>query len=90
MVDVVDGEIYSIEINETWDLIDFIRDENHIGVEWVNKSKLKEKGEVGRYKGILVEKGFPQHPRIDFGGKFAPIARMDILSAVLAIASQNK
>ena len=43
MVDVVDEEIDSIEINETWDLIDFIRDKNHIGVEWVNKSKLKKK-----------------------------------------------
>ena len=59
MVDVEDGEIDSIEINETWDLIDFIKDENHIGVEWVNKSKLNEKGEVERYKGILVAKGFP-------------------------------
>ena len=49
-----------------------------------------KKGEVERYKGILVAKGFPQPPRIDFGEKFAPMARMDTLSAVLAIASQNK
>ena len=48
------------------------------------------KGEVERYKGILVAKGFPQHPRIDFGEKFAPIARIDIFRAVLEIASQNK
>ena len=43
MVDVVDEEIDSIEIDETWDLIDFIRDKNHIGVDRVNKSKLNEK-----------------------------------------------
>ena len=43
LVDILDEEINSIEINETWDLIDFIRDKNHIGVEWVNKSKLNEK-----------------------------------------------
>jgi len=29
-------------------------------------------------------------PRIDFREKFAPIARMDIIRAVLVIASQNK
>jgi len=40
---LVDEEIDSIEVNETWDLIDFIRDKNQIGVEWVNKSKLNIK-----------------------------------------------
>ena len=38
----------------------------------------------------MVERGFTQHPSIDFNETFAPVARMDTVKTVLAIATQNK
>ena len=38
----------------------------------------------------MVARGFTQQPDIDFNETFAPIARMDTVRTVLAIAVQNK
>jgi hypothetical protein len=37
-------EIDSIEKNKTWDLVDFPSHKKSIGVKWVYKTKLNEKG----------------------------------------------
>ena len=38
----------------------------------------------------MVARGFTQQPGIDFNEMFAPVARMDTVRTVLAIAAQNK
>ena len=38
----------------------------------------------------MVARGFTQQPDIDFNETFAPVARMDTIRTVLAIAAQNK
>ena len=38
----------------------------------------------------MVARGFTQQPDIDFNEMFAPVARMDTVRTVLAIAAQNK
>lgn len=40
----MDEEIKAIENNDTWNLVDLLKDKNIIGVKWVYKTKLKEKG----------------------------------------------
>ena len=40
-VQAMDEETEAIEKNGTWDLIDFPKDKNLIGVKWVYKTKLK-------------------------------------------------
>jgi hypothetical protein len=89
-VNAMDEEIDSIERNDTWDLVDLPKNKKPIGVKWVYKTKLNEKGEIDRYKARLVAKGFSQQPGIDFGETFAPVARLDTVRAVLAIAAQKK
>lgn len=42
-VQTTDEEIESIEKNDAWDLVDFPKDKNLIGVKWVYKTKLNEK-----------------------------------------------
>jgi len=37
-------EIYSIEKNQTWELVDLLRDKTKISVKWVYKTKVNEKG----------------------------------------------
>ena len=38
----------------------------------------------------MVERGFTQQPDIKFNEMFAPVARMDTVRTVLAIAAQKK
>ena len=86
----MNNEIDSIERNQTWDLVDLPHDKNSIGVKWVFKTKLNERGEVDKHKARLVAKGFSQQPGIDYGETFAPVARIDKVRIVLAIVAQKK
>ena len=54
------------------------------------KTKQDADGNVQEHKAIMVERGFTQQPDIDFNEMFAPVACMDTVRAVLAIAAQNK
>ena len=73
----MNNEIDAIERNQTWDLVDLLDDKNSIGVKWVLKTKLNERGEVDKHKAILVAKGFSQQPGIDYGETFASVTRID-------------
>ena len=42
-----------------------------------------------KHKEIMVEIGFTQQHGIDFNQTFSPVAHMDIVRTVLAIAAQN-
>ena len=46
----MDEEIEAIEKNDTWDLVDLSKDKNFIGVKWVYKTKLNDKGEIDKFK----------------------------------------
>ena len=89
-VDAMNNEIEAIERNNTWDLVDLPADKNVIGVKWVYKTKPNEKGEIDKHKARLVARGFSQQLGIDYGETFAPIARLDTVCFILAIATQNK
>ena len=51
-------EIESIESNNTWELTDLPVGCKKIGVKWIYKTKLNEKGEIEKYKAKLVAKGY--------------------------------
>eukprot|EP00253_Pinus_taeda_P004200 PITA_04200 len=63
----LDEEMNSIEKNNTWDLVKLLEDTYCIGVKWVYKTKLNEKGEIEKYKAGLIVRGFAQHPIVDYG-----------------------
>jgi hypothetical protein len=83
-------EIDAIERNNTWELVDLSEDKNCIGVKWFYKTKLNAKGEVEKHKERLVAPGFSQQPSINYNKTFAPVARLDTVRMVLAIATHNK
>nr|GEY96230.1 copia-type polyprotein [Tanacetum cinerariifolium] len=85
----VDAEIEAIEKNNTWHLIDLPKDAKCIRVKWVYKTKLNENGEVEKYKARLVAKGYGQEYGIDYMEVFAPVARMDTIRMMVAIAAQR-
>ena len=89
-IDAMNNEIEAIERNNTWDLVDLPADKNVIGVKWVYKAKLNEKGEIDEHKARLIARGFSQQLDIDYDETFSPVERLDTVRFVLAIATQNK
>ena len=61
-----------------------------IEVKWVFKTKVKPSGEIAKYKARLVAKGFLQKPGLDFNEVYAPIARIETVRLIVAIASMRK
>ena len=85
----MDEEIQEIEKNQTWDL-DIPTKKTPIGVKWVYKTKVNEKGKIKKIKTRLVSKGFLQHPGIDYVETFTLVARIDTIKIILTVATQNK
>ncbi|CAL2270540.1 unnamed protein product [Prunus armeniaca] len=65
-----------IEKNETWELVGKPSEKPVIGVKWKHKAR-------------LVVKGYAQNPGIDFNETFAPMARLDTIRTLIALAAQK-
>ena len=83
-------EMSSIEENATWELVDLPRGHKPIGLKWVFKAKRDEHGAIVKHKARLVAKGYVQRAGVDFEEVFAPVARLDSVRLLLAIAAQEK
>ena len=59
-------------------------------MKWVYKIKVKANGEIDRYKTRLVAKGFEQREGYDYEEIFSPIARMQIVRLIIALATQRQ
>ncbi|GAU16533.1 hypothetical protein TSUD_167640 [Trifolium subterraneum] len=82
-------EIEAIEKNKTWQLTDLPQGAKVIGVKWIYKTKLNEKGEIEKYKARLVAKGYAQRYGTDYKEVFAPVARWDTIRSLLAISASR-
>ncbi|XP_076907191.1 putative mitochondrial protein AtMg00820 [Bidens hawaiensis] len=82
-------EIEAIEKTNTWELVSIRPDVKPIGVKWVFKTKLNEKGEVQKYKARLVVKGYAQKDGVDYGEVFAPVSGWDTIRMFLAVAAKR-
>ncbi|KAJ9563755.1 hypothetical protein OSB04_008915 [Centaurea solstitialis] len=86
--DAMTAEIESIEKNKTWELTVLPNGVKAIQVKWLFKTKLNENGEIEKYKARLVAKGYVQQYGIDYTEVFAPVARLDTIRLILALAAQ--
>lgn len=82
-------EIHSIEGNQTWELATLPAGKRAIGLKWVFKVKRHEAGDVVRHKARLVAKGYVQRAGIDFDEVFAPVARMESVRMMVALAAHE-
>ena len=82
--------IFSIEKNQAREVADLPRKKTKIGVKWVYKTNLNEKGEIEKHKGRLISKGLSQHFSVNYGEAFAPVARLETVSTILSTISQHK
>lgn len=60
-----------------------------IGLKWMYKFKKYASEAVIRHKARLVAKGYVQRVDIDFEEAFAPVARLDSVRALLAVAAHE-
>lgn len=82
-------EIESIEKNSTWTLTRLPEGHKVVGLKWVFKLKKNSDGELLKHKARLVAKGYVQRFGIDFEEVFAPVARLDTVRLILAIAANR-
>ncbi|KAK1419766.1 hypothetical protein QVD17_29081 [Tagetes erecta] len=82
-------ELESIEENNTWALTQLPKDQKAIGLKWVFKIKRDAQEKVTRYKARLVAKGYVQQYGIDFEEAFAPVARIETIRLILALAAKR-
>ncbi|HEV7738443.1 MAG TPA: reverse transcriptase domain-containing protein, partial [Chlamydiales bacterium] len=80
-------EINSQRENGTWVLTDLPEGRKAIKCRWVFLTKRDLNGNPVRYKARLVAKGFTQQAGIDYEETFAPVARLDSLRFLLALAA---
>ncbi|KAJ0532731.1 putative RNA-directed DNA polymerase [Helianthus annuus] len=79
-------ELASIKRNNTWTLAHLPTGHKAIGLRWVFKLKKDAQGNVIKHKARLVAKGYVQQKGIDFEDAFAPVARLETIRLLLAIA----
>lgn len=80
-------ELASIEKNKTWDLVDLPANKTRISVKWVYKVKLNPDGSISKHKARLVVRGFMQRAGLDYSEVFAPVARLETVRLIIALAS---
>jgi hypothetical protein len=85
----MEEELRAIEDNHTWTLTELPSRQRAIGLKWVFKVKKDEHGAVVRHKARLVAKGYAQRQGIDYDEVFAPVARLEAVRLLLALAAQE-
>ena len=83
----MDDEMDALGDSGTWDLTPLPKEKKEIGCKWVYKVKHNADGTINRYKACLVAKGYALTYGIDFKETFSPIAIMETVRVVIAMAA---
>ncbi|CAL2251278.1 unnamed protein product [Prunus armeniaca] len=86
----MEDELQMIEKNGTWELVDRPTEKPVIGVKWVYKTKLNLDGSIQKNKARLVAKGYAQKPGLDYNETYAPMARLDTIRTLIALAAKKE
>ncbi|KAG8502831.1 hypothetical protein CXB51_000478 [Gossypium anomalum] len=85
------GDIDDPPVRGTEPLLTSIIDQKKvIGVKWVFTAKFNSDGSLNKHKARLVVKGYSQEYGTDFMETFAPIARLDTIKLLFALAVQKQ
>jgi hypothetical protein len=82
-------EYFSLMENDTWDLVHFPKGRKLVRCKWFYRTKYASDESVERHKDRLVAKGFSQVEGIDYNEIFSPVAKMNSIYLVLALAASH-
>ncbi|GJV78760.1 putative ribonuclease H-like domain-containing protein [Tanacetum coccineum] len=82
-VEAMQEELLQFKLQQVWVLVDLPNGAKVIGTKWVYRNKKDERGVVVRNKARLVAQGHRQEEGIDYDEVFAPVARIEAISAFL-------
>ncbi|XP_073277629.1 uncharacterized protein [Primulina huaijiensis] len=85
-INAMHDELEEFVRNDVWTLVPPPDHGNIIGTKWIFKNKTDELGNIIRNKARLVAQGYTQVEGVDFDETFAPVARIESIRLLLAIA----
>ena len=80
-------ELETLWIAGTWELTQASPEANIVGSKWVFQAKKDATGNIICYKACLIAQGFSQVPGIDYFDTIAPVAKLALIYAILAISA---
>ena len=85
-VEAMHDELLQFQRNDVWTLVPRLESEHIIGTKWIFDNKTDEEGNIICNKACLVTQGYSQMEEVDYDETFAPIARMESIRILLALA----
>lgn len=83
----MDDEMDSLYRQEVWTVVPEPEDRRIVGNRWMFATKTNAHGEVVRCKARLVAQGFSQIPGVDFNETYAPVAPLNSVRFLVALAN---
>lgn len=85
----MDDKMNSIQRNEIWQLVDRPTDKKITRLKWIFKTKFQFNGDILKHKARIVPKGYIQQLGIDVEEVYAPVALMETVHSLFALAAQR-
>ena len=83
----MEEELRALAQNHTWDLVPLPAGKHLVGSRWVYAIKENYDGSLEQHKARVVAKGFTQKYGLDYQETFAPVAKMNTVRILLALAA---
>lgn len=84
-INTMKTEMSSLNINETWTLVDPPKDSRILSNKWVFRIKQNPDRTINKYKA----KGFNQEKGVNYEETFSPVAKMSTIRSILSLAAHK-